>query len=159
MVSADNGFLGFDQYRIPRENMLMRNSQVVERKKQRKDRLTYSFLNCAEPVFGKDLAEKKTWQSSKRSSVETLIYVGSHLLVLSFGANFNPVLVVRGLQVLPSVRQSAHDCAGAGGRHVREAREGPAELRDHGDGPLRHRRRRHQDVQEGRGHRRQIQRG
>lgn len=28
MNSNDNGFLGFDHHRIPRENMLMKNSKV-----------------------------------------------------------------------------------------------------------------------------------
>lgn len=28
--SADNGFLGFDNYRIPRENMMMKNAQILK---------------------------------------------------------------------------------------------------------------------------------
>lgn len=31
MNAANNGFLGFDNVRIPRENMLMKNSQVMEK--------------------------------------------------------------------------------------------------------------------------------
>jgi len=30
MNASNNGFLGFDNVRIPRENMLMKNSQVIE---------------------------------------------------------------------------------------------------------------------------------
>jgi len=35
MNATNNGFLGFDKVRIPRENMLMKNSQVVEKIKYR----------------------------------------------------------------------------------------------------------------------------
>jgi len=31
MNASNNGFLGFDNVRIPRENMLMKNSQVMEK--------------------------------------------------------------------------------------------------------------------------------
>lgn len=34
MNASNNGFLGFDHVRIPRENMLMKNSQVIEKAKR-----------------------------------------------------------------------------------------------------------------------------
>lgn len=35
MNATNNGFLGFENFRIPREHMLMKNSQVMRRKRER----------------------------------------------------------------------------------------------------------------------------
>ncbi|KAF7991392.1 hypothetical protein HCN44_002954 [Aphidius gifuensis] len=59
MNATNNGFLGFDNVRIPRENMLMKNSQVLEDGtyvKPATDKLTYGTMMFVRVVIVKDLS-------------------------------------------------------------------------------------------------------
>lgn len=42
MNATNNGFLGFENVRIPREHMLMKNSQVMGKKRTKHSRLIIS---------------------------------------------------------------------------------------------------------------------
>ncbi|XP_046594937.1 probable peroxisomal acyl-coenzyme A oxidase 1 isoform X2 [Neodiprion lecontei] len=59
MNATNNGFLGFDHVRIPREHMLMKNSQVLEDGtyiKAPSDKLTYGTMMFVRVVLIKDIA-------------------------------------------------------------------------------------------------------
>lgn len=59
MNATNNGFLGFDNVRIPRENMLMKNSQVLEDGtyvKPATDKLTYGTMMFVRVVLVKDVS-------------------------------------------------------------------------------------------------------
>ncbi|XP_031842870.1 acyl-coenzyme A oxidase 1 isoform X2 [Nomia melanderi] len=59
MNATNNGFLGFDNVRIPRENMLMKNSQVLEDGTYVKgvnDKLTYGTMMFVRVVLVHDIA-------------------------------------------------------------------------------------------------------
>ncbi|XP_046742450.1 probable peroxisomal acyl-coenzyme A oxidase 1 isoform X2 [Diprion similis] len=59
MNATNNGFLGFDHVRIPRESMLMKNSQVLEDGtyvKAPSDKLTYGTMMFVRVVLIKDIA-------------------------------------------------------------------------------------------------------
>ncbi|EFN76281.1 probable peroxisomal acyl-coenzyme A oxidase 1 [Harpegnathos saltator] len=59
MNATNNGFLGFDHVRIPRENMLMKNSQVLEDGtyvKASSDKLTYGTMMFVRVVLVRDIA-------------------------------------------------------------------------------------------------------
>ncbi|KAG7200556.1 hypothetical protein KM043_001117 [Ampulex compressa] len=59
MNGTNNGFLGFESVRIPRENMLMKNSQVLEDGtyvKAPSDKLTYGTMMFVRVVLVRDIA-------------------------------------------------------------------------------------------------------
>ncbi|XP_034937330.1 probable peroxisomal acyl-coenzyme A oxidase 1 [Chelonus insularis] len=59
MNATNNGFLGFDHVRIPRENMLMKNSQVLEDGtyvKPATDKLTYGTMVFVRTVLIRDVS-------------------------------------------------------------------------------------------------------
>ncbi|XP_078033194.1 acyl-coenzyme A oxidase 1 [Augochlora pura] len=60
MNATNNGFLGFENVRIPRENMLMKNSQVLEDGTYMKavnDKLTYGTMMFVRVVLVHDIAD------------------------------------------------------------------------------------------------------
>lgn len=59
MNGSNNGFLGFDNVRIPLSNMLMKNSQVLEDGtyiKPATDKLTYGTMMFVRALLVHDLA-------------------------------------------------------------------------------------------------------
>nr|CAD7263258.1 unnamed protein product [Timema shepardi] len=59
MNATNNGYLGFDKVRIPRENMLMKNAQVLEDGtyvKSPSDKLTYGTMMFVRVVIVQDVA-------------------------------------------------------------------------------------------------------
>lgn len=59
MNGSNNGFLGFENYRIPRDNMLMKNSQILEDGtyiKAPSDKLTYGTMMFVRVVLVQDIA-------------------------------------------------------------------------------------------------------
>ncbi|CAL1679780.1 unnamed protein product [Lasius platythorax] len=59
MNASNNGFLGFENVRIPRENMLMKNSQVLEDGtyvKAPSDKLTYGTMMFVRVVLVRDIS-------------------------------------------------------------------------------------------------------
>lgn len=59
MNSTNNGFLGFNEVRIPRENMLMKNAQVLEDGtyvKPATDKLTYGTMMFVRVLLVRDTA-------------------------------------------------------------------------------------------------------
>ncbi|XP_067010660.2 acyl-coenzyme A oxidase 1 [Anabrus simplex] len=59
MNATNNGYLGFDMVRIPRENMLMKNAQVLEDgtyTKSKSDKLTYGTMVFVRVVLVQDMA-------------------------------------------------------------------------------------------------------
>ncbi|CAH0690973.1 unnamed protein product [Chilo suppressalis] len=57
--TANNGFLGFDHFRIPRKNMLMRNAQVLKDGryvKSKSDKLTYGTMMLVRVMIVSDAA-------------------------------------------------------------------------------------------------------
>lgn len=59
MNATNNGFLGFENFRIPRENMLMKNSQVLEDGtyvRALNDKLTYGTMMFVRVVLVHDIA-------------------------------------------------------------------------------------------------------
>ncbi|XP_011505527.1 PREDICTED: probable peroxisomal acyl-coenzyme A oxidase 1 [Ceratosolen solmsi marchali] len=60
MNATNNGFLGFDNVRIPRENMLMKNSKVLQDGtyvKASNDKLTYGTMMFVRVVLVRDIAK------------------------------------------------------------------------------------------------------
>lgn len=59
MKSVNNGFLGFDNVRVPRKNMLMKNAQVLADgtyKKAPSSVLTYGTMMFVRVVIIRDMA-------------------------------------------------------------------------------------------------------